>query len=179
MLPSERKNWTITLAKTGKVLGPLHGLPISLKDCFDIPGYPTSVGFTAWAADPVHTESTVVSLLKDAGAVFYVKTNVLTGMMFSETVNNCYGRTMNPFNRTLTSGGSSGGESALIAMRGSCLGSGQISAALFASRRRASAFTLSVLLLDALHTLTHELHWQAREGYQRRQWPYGSQYRRS
>ncbi|RFU82170.1 amidase [Trichoderma arundinaceum] len=111
-------------AATGKILGPLHGLPISLKDCFNIRGYPTSVGFTAWALDPVQTESTVVTLLKKAGAVFYVKTNVPTAMMFAESVNNCYGRTVNPFNRNLTSGGSSGGEAALIAMRGSCLGVG-------------------------------------------------------
>lgn len=111
-------------AATGKVVGPLHGLPISLKDCFNIHGYPTSVGFTAWALDPVQTESTIVTLLKNAGGIFHVKTNVPTAMMFSESVNNCYGRTVNPFNRTLTCGGSSGGESALIAMRGSCLGVG-------------------------------------------------------
>ncbi|KAB5518012.1 amidase signature domain-containing protein [Coniochaeta sp. 2T2.1] len=112
------------LAKTGKPLGPLHGLPISLKDCFDVPGHPTSVGFTAWALEPARTESTIVALLREAGAVFYVKTNVPTAMMFSETVNNCYGRSANPFNRALTPGGSSGGEAALIAMRGSPLGVG-------------------------------------------------------
>ncbi|KAL7904142.1 amidase signature domain-containing protein [Trichoderma velutinum] len=111
-------------AATGKLVGPLHGLPISLKDSFNIPGYPTSVGFTAWALDPVQTESAIVTLLKKAGAVLYVKTNVPTAMMFAETVNNCYGRTVNPLNRNLTPGGSSGGESALIAMRGSCLGVG-------------------------------------------------------
>lgn len=111
-------------AATGKTLGPLHGLPVSLKDCFNVRGYPTSVGFTAWALEPVQTESAIVTLLKEAGAVLYVKTNVPTAMMYAETVNNCYGRTVNPLNRSLTSGGSSGGESALIAMRGSCLGVG-------------------------------------------------------
>ena len=111
-------------AATGKTVGPLHGLPISLKDCFNVPGHPTSVGFTAWALDPVQEESVIVSVLRKAGAVFYVKTNVPTSMMYAESVNNCYGRTVNPLNRNLTSGGSSGGESALIAMRGSCLGVG-------------------------------------------------------
>ncbi|KAL7946823.1 amidase signature domain-containing protein [Trichoderma barbatum] len=111
-------------AATGKTLGPLHGLPVSLKDSFNVRGYPTSVGFTAWAIDPVQTESTIVTLLKKAGAVLYVKTNVPTALMFAESINNCYGRTVNPLNRNLTSGGSSGGESALIAMRGSCLGVG-------------------------------------------------------
>ncbi|KAB5515017.1 hypothetical protein GE09DRAFT_1231636 [Coniochaeta sp. 2T2.1] len=55
-----------------------------------------------WALKPRQRETTIVTLLKEAGAVFYVKTNVPTAMMFSETVNNCYGRTANPFNRTLT-----------------------------------------------------------------------------
>lgn len=109
---------------TGKTIGPLHGLPISLKDCFNVAGYPTSVGLTAWALDPVNSDSTIVTILKSAGAILYVKTNVPTAMMFAESVNNCYGRTVNPLNRNLTSGGSSGGESALIAMRGSCLGVG-------------------------------------------------------
>jgi amidase len=58
------------------------------------------------------------------GAVAYVKTNVPTAMMIAESVNNCYGRTVNPYNRDLTSGGSSGGESALIALKGSPLGVG-------------------------------------------------------
>ena len=60
--------------KTGKVVGPLHGLPISLKDNFNIPGYPSSLGFCNWALEPVETESTIVGLLKAMGAVPYVKT---------------------------------------------------------------------------------------------------------
>ena len=69
-------------------------------------------------------ESTIVSLLREQGAIIYVKTNVPTAMMIAESVNNCYGRTVNPLNRAFTSGGSSGGESALIAMCGSPLGVG-------------------------------------------------------
>ncbi|EME42792.1 hypothetical protein DOTSEDRAFT_173217 [Dothistroma septosporum NZE10] len=110
--------------KHGKPTGPLHGLPVSLKDNFNIPGYPSSVGFCSWASDPMKEESTIVGVLKDLGAVPYVKTNVPTAMMIAETVNNCYGRTSNPLNRETTSGGSSGGESALIALRGSPLGVG-------------------------------------------------------
>lgn len=63
-------------------------------------------------------------MLEEAGAVFYVKTNVPTAMMIAESVNNTFGRTVNPRCRQLTSGGSSGGESALIAFKGSCLGIG-------------------------------------------------------
>ncbi|KAK0947890.1 hypothetical protein LTR48_003800 [Friedmanniomyces endolithicus] len=109
---------------TGKTIGPLHGLPVSLKDNFNVPGYPSSVGFCAWALEPVKKESTIVGILRDLGAVAYCKTNVPTAMMIAESVNNCYGRTVNPLNRNLTSGGSSGGESALIAMKGSPLGIG-------------------------------------------------------
>ncbi|KAK3641845.1 hypothetical protein LTR56_000003 [Elasticomyces elasticus] len=111
-------------ASTGKTVGPLHGLPVSLKDNFNVPGYPSSVGFCAWALEPLRKESTIVGILRDLGAVSYVKTNVPTAMMIAESVNNVYGRTVNPLNRNLTSGGSSGGESALIAMKGSPLGVG-------------------------------------------------------
>lgn len=112
------------LARTGKVKGPLHGLPVSLKDNFNLKGKISSVGFTAWATEPMEEESTIVGILRDLGAVQYVKTNVPTAMMIAESVNNTYGRTVNPMNRSMTSGGSSGGESALIAMRGSPLGVG-------------------------------------------------------
>lgn len=112
------------LAATGKPLGPLHGLPISLKDNFNIIGKDSTLGFTGWVNDPATYNSVMTDLLHDAGAVLYVKTNVPTAMMIAETVNNVYGRTLNPRNRLLTSGGSSGGESALIAFGGSPLGVG-------------------------------------------------------
>lgn len=62
-------------AKTGRVIGPLHGLPVSLKDNFNIPGKPSSVGFTSWALEPMKESSTIVGILRDLGAVQYVKTN--------------------------------------------------------------------------------------------------------
>ena len=79
-------------AKTGKVVGPLHGLPISLKDNFNVRGKPSSVGFCSLAFEPMQEESTLVGILRSLGAVAYVKTNVPTAMMIPETVNNCYGR---------------------------------------------------------------------------------------
>lgn len=82
------------------------------------------MGFCSWANDAAKTTSVLIDLLVEAGAVLYVKTNVPTAMMIAETVNNCQGRTVNPLNRALTSGGSSGGESALIAFGGSPLGIG-------------------------------------------------------
>ena len=112
------------MARTGKPVGPLHGLPISLKDNFNLAGLDSTVGFVSHIGDPAAHDATLAQLLADAGAVFYVKTNVPTAMMIAESVNNVFGRTVNPLNRRLTSGGSSGGESALIAFKGSPWGVG-------------------------------------------------------
>ncbi|THV64803.1 acetamidase [Aureobasidium pullulans] len=111
-------------AKTGKPIGPLHGLPVSLKDNFNIIGKDSTLGFVSWVGVPATYNTVLVDVLLKAGAVLYVKTNVPTAMMIAESVNNTFGRTVNPLNRKLTSGGSSGGESALIAFGGSVLGVG-------------------------------------------------------
>lgn len=112
------------LQRTGKLVGPLHGLPISLKDNFNIKGKDSTVGFTSLVGKPAEYNATLVDILEGLGAVRYCKTNVPTAMMIAESVNNTFGRTVNPRNRNLTSGGSSGGESALIAFGGSPLGVG-------------------------------------------------------
>ncbi|KAK6081202.1 amidase [Seiridium cupressi] len=110
--------------KEGKTVGPLHGLPISLKDQFNLKGVDSTIGYASWVGRPIPEESTLVKLLRDAGAIFYVKTNVPTTLMMGESVNNLFGRTLNPRNRELTTGGSSGGESALVTFRGSFIGVG-------------------------------------------------------
>ncbi|KAI4727784.1 acetamidase [Aureobasidium sp. EXF-10728] len=112
------------LQKTGKPVGPLHGLPVSLKDNFNIIGKDSTIGFVAWVDQPATYNTVLVDVLVKAGAVLYVKTNVPTAMMIAESVNNTFGRTVNLRNRNLTSGGSSGGESALISFGGSVLGVG-------------------------------------------------------
>ncbi|EST09650.1 Amidase [Kalmanozyma brasiliensis GHG001] len=111
-------------ATTGKPLGPLAGLPISLKDNFNLDGVDSNLGFVAWINDPSNHDSTLVTLLREQGAVLYCKTATPTAMMIAETVSNANGRTLHPANTRLTPGGSSGGESALLAMRGSPLGVG-------------------------------------------------------
>ncbi|CDR44205.1 CYFA0S14e00804g1_1 [Cyberlindnera fabianii] len=113
-------------ATTGKLKGPLHGLPISLKDNLNIKGQPTSIGFVGFAFNPPKFEddAVLVGMLREMGAVFYVKTNVPVAMMMPESINFIYGNTVNPFNRDLTAGGSSGGEAALIALKGSPIGIG-------------------------------------------------------
>jgi amidase len=110
--------------REGKTVGPLHGLPISFKDQFQIRGVDTTMGYVARINKPAEEDSTLVTLLVQAGAIPYVKTNVPATLMMGETVNNIFGRTVNPRNRGLTPGGSSGGEAALLAFRGSYLGVG-------------------------------------------------------
>ncbi|KAL4739691.1 amidase signature domain-containing protein [Aspergillus similis] len=113
------------LEREGKVVGPLHGLPISIKDTFQVKGVHTTVGYVSFLKNGPATEnSAMVDLLLDLGAVLYVKTNIPQTMMTGDSENNIYGRTLNPHNTNLTAGGSSGGEGALIAFRGSILGMG-------------------------------------------------------
>jgi amidase len=112
------------LAKNGKTIGPLHGLPISLKDCFIVPPHPASIGMAAYANEPLHKETLIVTMLRDLGAVFYVKTNVPVAMMMAETNNNIWGETRNALHKGCTPGGSSGGEGAIIAFKASPLGVG-------------------------------------------------------
>jgi amidase len=82
------------------------------------------MGYISWLGKYETEDSVLVKLLRQAGAVFYVKTSVPQTLMIGETVNNIIGRTVNPYNTNLSPGGSSGGEGALIALRGSVLGIG-------------------------------------------------------
>ncbi|KAJ9483515.1 hypothetical protein VN97_g9880 [Penicillium thymicola] len=110
---------------TGKPFGPLHGVPISLKETFNLKGVHTCLGFTSFLdREPATDNSVLVDILLEAGAVLYVKTNVPQTMMTADSHNNVFGRVRNPHRSTLTAGGSSGGEGALVAMRGSILGIG-------------------------------------------------------
>lgn len=112
------------MKKTGKVAGPLHGLPISLKDQLCIKGLETTMGYVSWIGKYAESNAVLVDILYECGAVPFVRTNVPQTLMWGETFNNIFGRTSNPHNRSLTSGGSSGGEGALVALKGSPLGVG-------------------------------------------------------
>ncbi|PYI11218.1 acetamidase [Aspergillus sclerotiicarbonarius CBS 121057] len=120
-------------AATGKPTGPLHGLPVSLKDQFHVKGVETTMGYVGWIGtfegnkdDPRAgvVESELVRELRNLGAVLFCKTSVPLTLMTGETANNIIGYTWNPNNRRLSSGGSSGGEGALLALRGSPAGFG-------------------------------------------------------
>ncbi|KAI9056056.1 hypothetical protein LZ554_000987 [Drepanopeziza brunnea f. sp. 'monogermtubi'] len=112
------------LEKTGQVIGPLHGLPISLKDCMITPPHPSSIGMACYANEPTTQETILVGVLAKLGAIFYVKTNVPTAMMMMESINVVWGATIGPYHSGTSCGGSSGGEGALLAMKGSPLGIG-------------------------------------------------------
>lgn len=112
------------LKRTGTTYGPLHGLPISVKDTFDIEGVDSTTGLAALAFKPAKQNAPLVDLLYSLGAVIVGKTNVPQTLGAFDSVNNLFGRTLNPLNRKLTAGGSSGGEAVMVLMRGSMIGIG-------------------------------------------------------
>ncbi|KAK8000395.1 amidase [Apiospora arundinis] len=105
-------------------LPPLWGLPISVKDSFAYQGHDTSTGLACYAHEPAPEHSALAALLLDLGAVLYCKTNLPQSIMTGDSDNHLFGRTLNPRNLRLTAGGSTGGEGALLALRGSVLGVG-------------------------------------------------------
>lgn len=112
------------LEKNGKVIGPLHGLPISVKDVFNIKGMDSTSGFVSLVGRPAASTDTLIEKLHDAGAVLYCKTNIPQTLMSGECTNFIFGRTVSAHNTSLSAGGSSGGEGSLVAMGGSPLGIG-------------------------------------------------------
>lgn len=112
------------LRRTGKPIGPLHGLPVSVKDTFNIKGTDATIGLTALAFNPSKANAPLVDLLLSLGAVIVAKTNVPQTLGSLDSCNFLFGRTLNPLNRQLTAGGSSGGEGVMVAMRGSMVGFG-------------------------------------------------------
>ncbi|PSN70225.1 putative glutamyl-tRNA amidotransferase subunit A [Corynespora cassiicola Philippines] len=112
------------LEEHGNPVGPLHGLPISVKEHVGMKGLAVNAGFISWHDKVADADAHILDILFAAGAVFYVRTTQPQTLMHLETSTNFYGTTVNPYNRDLTSGGSSGGEGALVGIRGSCLGIG-------------------------------------------------------
>jgi fatty acid amide hydrolase len=108
----------------GEPLPPLHGLPITIKDFFDLAGLPTTAGLTARAQHCATSDAHVVARLRQAGAIVLGKTNVAQLGMMMECDNPLFGRTNNPWDLARSPGGSTGGEAALIAAHGSPLGLG-------------------------------------------------------
>lgn len=110
------------LKEHGKTIGPLHGVPVSIKEHIAVAGTYSSQGSLSSTVFN-EKDSQMVGILRNAGAVFYCKTNQPQAIMHLESTSH-YGRTLNPYNLNLSAGGSTGGEAALIAMKGSVLGVG-------------------------------------------------------
>ncbi len=102
-------------AAHGEALGLLAGVPVTVKDSFDLAGSATVCGSRTRLAHRASRDSTPVARLKAAGAVILGKTNTPELLYHYETENYTTGRTVNPWDRTKTAGGSSGGEAAAIA----------------------------------------------------------------
>ena len=99
----------------GELWGPLHGVPITIKDGFSTAGIRTTSGFPLWADHVPEVDAPVVKRLRTAGAILLGKTNLPMLSMDAQTDNPIFGRTNNPWNLSRTSGGSTGGAAAVAA----------------------------------------------------------------
>ena len=105
----------------GRYVGPLHGIPLSLKDLIDQKGYPTTAA-SAVRRDHIATEDAVVTRrLREAGSVFVGKTNLHEFAFGTTSEESAYGAVRNPHDPSRSPGGSSGGSAVAVAT-GMCLG---------------------------------------------------------
>ena len=109
---------------SGAPLGPLHGVPVTIKDCFATDGIVTTVGTAGLRAFVPDTDDVTVGRLRAAGAIVVGKTNCPEFLLGFESDNLVYGRTANPYDLGHTCGGSSGGEAAIVGAGASPLGLG-------------------------------------------------------
>ncbi|MEM6654484.1 MAG: amidase family protein [Planctomycetota bacterium] len=112
------------LLARGEPTGPLHGVPVTVKDCFAVRGTETTLGIPGRSRGPADSDSPLVQRLRAAGAIVLGKTNVPQGMLIHECDNPLFGRTDHPLDAARSPGGSSGGEAAIVAAGGSMIGLG-------------------------------------------------------
>ncbi|MEO3976910.1 amidase family protein [Streptomyces sp. CAU 1734] len=103
------------LAATGRPLGPLHGLPMTVKDSLEVKGMRTTCGSPSLTDHVPDRDADVVTLLRSAGAIIIGHTNTPAMCQDIQTANSLFGKTVNPFNAERTAGGSSGGAAAAVA----------------------------------------------------------------
>ncbi len=108
----------------GKGIGKLAGIPMSMKESFNVSDMHTTGGMVSHKETLSTYDAEAVSRLKAEGAIILCKTNTPTLCFCQETDNNLFGRSCNPWNPEYTTGGSSGGEAALIAAGGAAAGFG-------------------------------------------------------
>jgi aspartyl-tRNA(Asn)/glutamyl-tRNA(Gln) amidotransferase subunit A len=142
--------------KNGEALGPLHGVPFTIKDAIDTAGVLTKRGSKIFATNIPEKDATVVARFKEAGAIPLAKTNVPEFSAWWETDNLVTGLSRNPWNLERTPGGSSGGEAAAIAAGLSPIG---IGSDLAISVRGPAALT-GIVGLKATHgRIPYTGHW--------------------
>lgn len=107
-----------------ETLPPLAGVPVTVKECLDLAGTPSTFGITTRSNIIAAADEPHIARLREAGAIVVGKTNDSQLLIRIESDNPVYGRTNNPWNLDRTCGGSSGGEGAVIATGGSALGLG-------------------------------------------------------
>ncbi|KAK4056794.1 hypothetical protein OIO90_002043 [Microbotryomycetes sp. JL221] len=129
--------------KTGKIVGQLHGVPVSLKDQIDVKGHDSTIGMSSLVDKPAQQNSTIAQILLDQGAILFTKTAVPQTMLSFECSSPVFGISLNPHSQKpyedgevkfrhvgedlklqRVPGGSSGGEAALLASDGSVMGIG-------------------------------------------------------
>lgn len=108
----------------GDKLGPLHGVPISVKENIDVAGTPTTQGVPAFASAIAAIDAPIVERMRAAGAIPFARTNMPDLGLRVHTRSSLHGLTLNPWNPLVTAGGSSGGEASAIASGMSPLGLG-------------------------------------------------------
>ncbi|MEG1641534.1 MAG: amidase family protein [Synergistaceae bacterium] len=110
--------------KTGQLTGPLHGIPVLLKDNFDTDDMPTTAGSASLEGFIPQEDAFVTHKLRNAGAIILAKTNLHEFAIWGETISSALGQTLNPYDLTRTPGGSSGGTGAGIAANFGIIGLG-------------------------------------------------------
>jgi aspartyl-tRNA(Asn)/glutamyl-tRNA(Gln) amidotransferase subunit A len=120
----ERARQAERAVRRGAALGPLHGVPVSIKDTFDTTGVRTTRGSLMFADHVPERNAAAVNGLIAAGAIPFAKANTPEFALWWETDNRVFGLTVNPWDHTRTAGGSSGGDAAAVAARLTTLGLG-------------------------------------------------------
>jgi fatty acid amide hydrolase len=108
----------------GESRGELDGVPVTIKECYDVAGRATTLGLPSWCGRVAERDAALVTALREAGAIVLGRTNLSQTMLYPEARNPVFGRTNNPWSFAHTPGGSSGGEAAAVSSGMSPLGVG-------------------------------------------------------
>jgi amidase len=113
------------LKTTGKLIGPLHGIPVIVKDNIDVAGLPMTSGFEGWKHYVPPSDAKIVKKIREAGGIILAKSSLSEfALALADNINSVTGFVRNPYNTAFTSGGSSGGTGASVAANFGAVGIG-------------------------------------------------------